>query len=615
MKITSLIKSLSLSAFLLCCGQNSQALKFTLLSDIHITPGNANEQQLNIAIDEINNNSSEFVILSGDLTNEGSDEQLLNVKRILDNLKKPVYVIPGNHENNWSQSATKTFNDIWNDDRFVFEKDSLIFIGINCGPYMKMGDGHVKQEDLIWLDNELSRRCTKGKRVVSINHYPIKEDLDNWQEYIQTLQKYPVIVHICGHYHTFDKYKGGDIDAVICRALDMTKINDGYGYTDFDITGDSIYVYDKATGKQPVLKYAFPANARHKEYKRTEPEKFAAPQGVKIEQVFQDSASIFTRVAIDNKRVYFGNSLGEVKAVDKNTGKQLWKFSTKASLFSRPAITSKYIIVPTSDKRIIWADKETGRIIRENGSNGPYVADGVVKGDRLYQGGYKKFECWNTHTGNLIWRNEDFGNYCQAAPVVDGDDVIFGAWDTYLRCLDRKTGKLKWKWNNGKSANMLGPGNCVPVVTKDRVFVVAPDRYMTVLDRKTGKEIWRSNFDGKYKVRESLGFSADKKYVYAKTMDGQLVAVNTSSDTPTVDFVVDAQFGYEHTPCIIVEKDGIIFMGSRQGVLAAIDAKTFQLLWRYKLGSSALNGFEIGRDGSVYASLIEGSVWKITPEK
>lgn len=98
------------------------------------------------------------------------------------------------------------------------------------------------------------------------------------------------------------------------------------------------------------------------------------------------------------------------------------------------------------------------------------------------------------NTGNIIWRTE-LNNYCQAEPVVDGDDVIFGTWDTYLRCLDRKTGELKWQWSNGSKANMLSPGNCVPVVTKDRVVIVAPDRYMTVLDRKTGKQIWRSNFD------------------------------------------------------------------------------------------------------------------------
>lgn len=104
---------------------------------------------------------------------------------------------------------------------------------------------------------------------------------------------------------------------------------------------------------------------------------------------------------------------------------------------------------------------------------------------------------------------------------------------------------MKWKWNNGKNANMLGPGNCVPVVTEDKVIVVAPDRYMTALDRKTGKEIWRSN---KYKVRESLGVSADGKRAYAKLMDGELLAVSTEGNIYNPLWVVDSGLGYEHAP-------------------------------------------------------------------
>ena len=84
-----------------------------ILADVHVVPGNANEEKLIEAINEINAmNDIDFVVLDGDLTNEGSDEQLQNVKRIVDKIKHPFYVIPGNHENNWSQSATKTFIDI-----------------------------------------------------------------------------------------------------------------------------------------------------------------------------------------------------------------------------------------------------------------------------------------------------------------------------------------------------------------------------------------------------------------------------------------------------------------------------------------------------------------------
>ena len=119
--------------------------------------------------------------------NRAPDEY--NVKSILDGIVKPVCVLPGNHENNWSQSATRTFVSLWGNDRFVAEADSLVLVGINCGPYMKMGDGHVKQEDLHWLDRTLSERVTPGKRVVSFNHYPLNADMDNYREYIKEVKE------------------------------------------------------------------------------------------------------------------------------------------------------------------------------------------------------------------------------------------------------------------------------------------------------------------------------------------------------------------------------------------------------------------------------------------
>ena len=611
------LKKTLLATFLLAFGFSpcTNAETFSLLADIHVTPGNENEAELKKVVEEINANDSKFVVLAGDLSNEGSDEQLQNIKSIFDNLKKPIYIVPGNHENNWSQSATKTFTDIWGDDRFVFESDSIIYIGINCGPYMKMGDGHIKQEDLIWLKKELSNRVKPGKKVISINHYPINSDLDNWQDYIAILQSFPTVAHLCGHYHTFRHYKGGDIDGFMCRALDMTKKGFAYGYTNVEVKSDSLFIYNKDLGKEQTLQFAIKMNDKHPEFEYAKVKESVMPKGYSIKRLYQDDASIFTRLAFDKDKIYFGNSLGEVKALNKADGKIFWSFTTNASLFSRPAVAGNYLIVPASDKRIIWCDKQTGRIIRENESAGPYVADGIIENGNLYQGGYKKFECWNTTTGNIKWSINDLNNYCQAAPTIDGNDIFFGAWDTYLRCVDKKTGKLKWKWNNGKSANMLGPGNCVPVVAGNRVFVVAPDRYMTALDKKTGEVIWRTNFDGKYKVRESLGISQDKKYVLAKTMDGELIAVRTDCTTPEPAFVVDAGFGYEHTPCIVAESKGIAYLGSKTGVLAAIDIKNKSLLWTYKLGSSAMNGFEIAKDGTIYTSLIDGSIWEIKPIK
>ena len=314
---------------------------------------------------------------------------------------------------------------------------------------------------------------------------------------------------------------------------------------------------------------------------------------------------------MDETSIYFGNSLGYVKALDKATRQIRWQYKTDAMLFSRPAVAKGMVVAPTADKRLLWLDKRTGRLTHEHASAGPYVADGVVADGILFQGGYKTFEAWDVKRHRLLWRYDSIGNYCQAAPVVDGSDVVFGAWDTRLRVLDRRTGRLRWQWDNGRSSNLLSPGNVVPVVTADKVVIVAPDRVTTAIDRRTGRQIWREKND--IKVRESLGCSADHRVAYAKTMDGELVAMSTEGDSYRLLWKGDAGFGYEHAPCIVLEHRGYVLLGSRRGMLAVFNAVTHERVFTCKMGSSEVNGFEVDPStGDVYCSLIEGTICRIT---
>ena len=582
-------------------------VKLAILSDVHVTPGNANEGKLREAVAEINATDVDAVMMTGDLTNEGSDEQLRNIKGILDGISHPLYVIPGNHENNWSQSACKTFNDLWGNDRFVFTVDNLVVVGMNCGPFMKMGDGHIKQEDLLWLDSTLTAMVKPGMQVLSVNHYPILDDLDNYRAYVDILKKYPVVTHQCGHYHTWRLYETDGINGVMVRALDMGGGNYGYTLMTIDLDRQWIYVYNKVIGKAPEVMFAYRINQEFDTTERPQ-ESYQVPAGFDVRRIVADNASIFTRVGVDDKNLYYGNSLGYCKAVDKQSGALRWQFKTDAMLFSRPAVSGKFVILPTSDKRLVWLDKKSGKLSWQYLADGPYVADGVVAGGILYQGGYKTFQAWDVKRHRLLWRYDSIDNYCQAAPVVDGADVIFGAWDTNLRSLDRRNGSLNWQWNNGKKVNLYSPGNVVPVVTSDHVVIVAPDRVTTAIDRKSGVQLWREKNDNK--VRESLGRSVDGKVAYAKTMDGELVAMSTGDNYQEL-WKVDLGFGYEHAPCIVLEHDGYIYCGSRRGVLAVVNAATHELEFTYRLGSSEVNGFDVDERGDIYCSLIEGTIWRI----
>ncbi len=596
------LKSLLISITLLSTVISTNATRIIVFADLHVLPGNDCEKNLRIAVDEVNNSNADLVIINGDLTNEGSDLELTNVKSILDKINKPLYVLPGNHETTWSQSATKTIFDLWGNDRFVTEIDSLVIIGIACGPYMKMGDGHIKQEDLHWLDKTLAKHCTEGKQVISFNHYPLKKDLDNYDDYIRILRKYPVIAHVNGHYHKYEKYASenfGNINCMMVRSLDLKKGN--YGYTVMDISADSIIFHNKQLGKEPVkidgFAISYPSAESNIATQRND------------QPLYTDSASIFTRLGFDKKNIYFGNSLGYAKAIDKKSGKELWSIPTDASLFARPVIAGKYVVIPSAAKELLWVNPKNGEIVQRDASDGAYVADGVCINNALYIGGYNKFEKWDVKKRKLIWRYDALNNYCQAAPVIDGEDVIFGAWDTYLYCLDAKTGQLKWKWNNGSTRNQLGPGNVVPIVTPERIYIVAPDRYMTAIDRKTGKTIWR-NKDHKY--RESLGHSEDGTRIYAKTMDGELVAVDATVADFNKLWVVDMKLGYEHAPCIVTEKNGIVYAGSRRGLVVAVNPETQSVIETFTLGKSETNGIDLDpTTGNVYTSLIEGTIFKL----
>ena len=216
------------------------------------------------------------------------------------------------------------------------------------------------------------------------------------------------------------------------------------------------------------------------------------------------------------------------------------------------------------------------------------MADGTVTpdGKAYIQGAYKRIERRNPADGRLVWVYDSIFNYCQAAPAVDGDDLVFGAWDTNLRCLDLATGKLRWVWNNGKTANMLGPGNVVPVISGERVYTVAPDRFMTALDRRTGRQLWRDN---SHRYRESLGHSADGSRVYAKTMDGELVAVDATVPDFKELWTLDLGLGYDHAPCVVAEHDGYIYTGSRRGIVTISRAEGPELVAFLPLGVSEVN--------------------------
>ena len=195
-----------------------------------------------------------------------------------------------------------------------------------------------------------------------------------------------------------------------------------------------------------------------------------------------------------------------------------------------------------------------------------------------------------THGGAVLktMRNMNAGlaGFVETKPLIYDGKVIFGAWDGHLYALDAKTGKLIWKWKGDKPGTLLSPAACWPVAANGKVFIVAPDRKMTALDARTGEQVWRT---GAYVVRESIGLSQDQTRFYVRAMTDSIYAFSTTAANPEKVWELNAGFGYDINSAMLVEKDGVLFYGTKNDLLLAVDAKTGVLKWKYKLGTGVMN--------------------------
>lgn len=109
-------RRLFISALLVCLlpfmAQAQQiAFRFAQLTDIHLSPSNPNPtEDLLRSIAQINaTDSIDFVLVTGDITEEGDRATMEKVKSCLDLLKVKYYVALGNHETKWSDSGCTAF--------------------------------------------------------------------------------------------------------------------------------------------------------------------------------------------------------------------------------------------------------------------------------------------------------------------------------------------------------------------------------------------------------------------------------------------------------------------------------------------------------------------------
>ena len=593
------------------CAAQVKTFRFAFISDTHIgSPNGASEEDLRRTVRDINYlNDIAFVVITGDITELGTNKELELAKQILDSLDIPWYIMPGNHDTGWSESGGVMFTTIFGYDKFSFEYNGIRFLGCPSGPYVRMSDGHVPRNAVNWLDGEL-KKLKPEQPVIFLNHYPINNELDNWYEITSRLHQYNTWAILCGHGHMNKAFSFEDIPGVMGRSNLRAKAPVG-GYNLVDVRSDSIVFSERKPGTGTLNPWtAVKIETHHynlqKKYTRPDYTINTTYKNVNEKWTISSDANIISTPAVSGDKVFVGNQNGMMNCYDLKNGKLLWYFKTEGSIFSSPAVANKFLLFGSGDGSIYCMETEKGKIKWKLKTGAAVLGSPVVNGDTVFIGGSDgSFSAISIKSAKIIWQFSGLEGPVVSTPLLYNGNVIFGAWDRNLYSVSSTKGALQWKWNNGSSIRNYSPAACIPVAADGIVYVVAPDRYITAIDATDGKTLWRNN---DATVRESVGMSADNKWIYGKTMQDTVVAYTASRGKQSAAWKMNAGFGYEHVPSMLIEKEGLVFFGTKNGVVYCIDPTSQKIVWAHKIDNSMVNTVNVLNKKTVIASTMDGKL-------
>ena len=241
---------------------------------------------------------------------------------------------------------------------------------------------------------------------------------------------------------------------------------------------------------------------------------------------------ITTGIAASGNTVFFGDTEGNMTAVNSNTQSEIWEFKDSDSTpTGTPAIV---------DGNVIFA-KVTGEIFCLKISDGSLV--------------------WNYTPASSQSTNEGLND-----GVAVGGGKVYAAFTTgELKALDLKNGHVLWTYRSEQGLRTA------PAYANGLVLVGEYNGLFSMIDAKTGERVNGGGAGGAVNTPVVSGGN-----VYYSAWDGSVHAVQIKDVIP----LWSANVGEPITTAPVIS-DGMLVVGTASGKICALDQKDGATLWQY----------------------------------
>jgi predicted phosphodiesterase len=581
-------------------------IKFAWITDTHIGSPDAEKDLVRI-IKDINEQDIRFVIITGDITEKGQTDELIQAKNILSDLKYPYFIISGNHDTKWSESGCTKFTVLFGDDKFIFNYQDYCFIGLNSGIPLKGGGGHISAKDLDWLNNKLSKLNPETKIIFAV-HHQLDGEIDNYREVISQFFRFKKVFVIVGHGHTNRAYDFGGIKGAMGRSALSKGKNPGYNLV--TLSGDSIEIQTIDFSENKI----WYRNSILKSNQQEKAKLISQVELNKFKEIFDSKNTLVKTGIFHRNKLFISDLSGFVYSLDLN-GKLLWKSYFPTSFFARPIVYKNNLIVCGTDGKIYFLNLYNGKLKKNVQLSSSIVASPIILQNKLIV--FSNDGCINfIELKDLITKSYKIaGKNFESIPAVKDDKIIIGNWDSFLysiKTIFEDSNLINWKWTENKNF-YYSPAVCTPLIDNfNRVFVSTPDKFISGIDFYSGNTVFRSN---EYNSWESIGMNESKNLLLIKSLNDTIYALDLTDSIPKLKWKKNLSYGLDTNPIQLSIAKGKVFVPAKNGYLYILDEQNGELLNSFFFGHSRLNDVIFVNDNLILISNMDGKIFKLTMNK
>ncbi|WP_428912007.1 PQQ-binding-like beta-propeller repeat protein [Niallia sp. Krafla_26] len=597
--------------------RNKSHFEFATITDVHVRDNSVNNREkFTDQILQLNElkDSADFLMVSGDLTHYGTDEEFQDFIAASSQSELPIYPAPGNHDitkGNDYKTRIDNYRKYMGPEWYSFDHGNKHFV------ILENHLGFEQEDQLNWLKEDLKLNA-KNKQVIVVTHIQLNapDTPENGTvDFLNVLKQYDTKLILSGHTHVNDiseEVIPGAKHVVTSTANSNTNDYSPAGYRLIDLSNDDISTQFKMFSMKEHISMIHPSPKSVVSQEKTEAVFNVFNTSSTVEKVEYRIGEGAWRKAkqngewtwtsqLDPSKLSEGEHQLEVRATDNNgnTWNQTSTFTvdneyqtldpelgTNWTMFKGNPYHSGVSADPLSPTLNLADVYQTDGAIL---TSSPAIVDQTVyigvsdqnDVDHNYLLAYDPEtgkEKWKFHTNAQIQGSPAYENGVVYAPSVKGT----------LYAVDAETGLKKWEKSIGieKDGIQRGRMYASPNVSNGFVYQAysvdhanEKGSYMMKLDANTGEVIWNKKMENDHFIAASPIIDEENGRLYTIAGSSYLYAM----DLETGNIIWKKRpplSSWSHS--VPTYQDGKIYVGFRTGILVCLDAETGQTLWDYQ---------------------------------